>query len=148
MRRLQKLRNLSTYFQTFSLPGTECSFKHVTAQGDATTKLDKATGIQVLFARPEYREIGQDQDTHKAYVDTAIFVLAKDLGSSKTEAKENAQYAELENVVEAVLHRIDEDVTSGGCVLLSGFVMSSIRVTPEPLIFGGWCGYSIDLSFE
>ena len=34
------------------------------------------------------------------------------------------------------------------CTLVSGLSLSSVQITPEASIFGGWSGWSIELSFE
>ena len=74
-------------------------------------------------------------------------MLDKGLGTSRTEELENKQYQELAGLADAVLTRIADDATSGMCNLLSGLKLDSVDITPESSIFGGWSGYSIEISF-
>lgn len=148
MKRLQNLSKLNQYLRDFSLPqsyAVTCSY--VTSQADATSLLDKCSGKQVLLARPELRQTG-DSDGFTDVIDTAVFVLAKDLGAGKTQAKVNTQFDELESIAEAILSKIDDDLTSGSCTLLPGFTIEEVIVTPEIQIFGSWCGFSLAITFR
>lgn len=149
MKRLQNLSNLNRYLRDFSLPqyprGVKCSY--VTSQADATSLLDKCAGKQVLLARPELRQTGEG-DSFSDVIDTAVFVLAKDLGAAKTQEKENALFDELEGIADDILSKIDCDLTSGSCSLLPGFSIDEVIVTPEIQIFGSWCGYSLAITFR
>lgn len=145
--RLQNLRNLNTYLKNFRMPGLDCGFLYVTSQADATTALDKLSGDQVLLARPELRLYG-DSDSYEETIDTAVFVLAKDLGAGRTQEKENNQFDRLAELTDAVLSKIDKSVTEGDCPLLAGFVLTDLAVVPETQIFGSWQGYSISLTFK
>lgn len=149
MRRLRNLSSLDRYLRDFSLlqhSGT-VKFSYVTSQADATSLLDKYSGNQVLLARPELRQTG-DGDSFADVIDTAIFVLAKDLGAGKTQQKVNAQFDTLESIADDILTKIDDDLTSGSCSLMSGFVIDEVIVTPEIQIFGSWCGFSLAITFR
>lgn len=145
--RLRNLRNLDRYLQHFHIDDLGCGFRYVTAQADATTTLDKLAGDQVLLARPEMRQYG-DSDGYEETIDTAVFVLAKDLGAGRTQAKEDAQFERLADIADKVLSKIDNTVTAGDCPLLAGFIVTDIVVTPEVQIFGSWQGYSIAITFR
>lgn len=145
--RLKHLRNLNDFLKNFTIAGLACSFHYVTSQADATTLLDKCSGDRVLLARPEMRQYG-DSDGYEETLDTAVFVLAKDLGAGRTQTKENAQFDRLEMIAEAVLKKIDDSVTGGNCPLLAGFTVTEVAVVPETQIFGSWQGYSIDITFK
>lgn len=145
--RLKNLRKLNTFLRNFTVAGLNCGFHYVTDQGDATTTLDKLSGDQVLLARPELRQYG-DSDGYKETIDTAVFVLAKDLGAGRTQEKENDQFDRLENIADIVLEKIDDAITSGDCPLLAGFEIIDIAVVPEKQIFGSWQGYSIAITFN
>lgn len=119
----------------------------MTAQADATSTLDKLSGDQVLLARPELRQYG-DSDGYEETIDTAVFVLAKDLGAGRTQEKEDAQFERLGEIADAVLSKIDNTVTGGDCPLLAGFIITDVAVVPEVQIFGSWQGYSIDITFK
>lgn len=148
MKSLTNLKRLSKYFAHFKVDGLECGWICATGEKDATSKLDKLSGAQVLIARPEIRQNAVDSDGRDEYIDSAVFVLGRDLGLGKTDEKENAQYSVLLNIAEVVLDRIREDIDSEGCPPLAGFVLTDVQVVPEALIFGSWCGWSIDLSFR
>lgn len=145
--RLRNLRKLNTFLRNVTVTGLDCGFHYVTDQGDATTTLDKLSGDQVLLARPELRQYG-DSDGYQETIDTAVFVLAKDLGAGRTPEREDAQFDRLENIADAVLKKIDDAVTSEECPLLAGFEITDIAVVPEKQIFGSWQGYSIDITFR
>lgn len=145
--RLRNLHNLNTFLKNFTIPELNCGFHYVTSQTDATTTLDKLSGDQVLLARPELRQYG-DSDTFEETIDTAVFVLAKDLGAGRTQAKEDAQFDRLADIADAVLSKIDKTVTEGDCPLLAGFIVTDIAVVPEVQIFGSWQGYSIAITFK
>lgn len=147
MNRLRNLRNLNSFLRNFSIPGLKCGFRFVTAQADATSTLDKLSGDQVLLARPELRQYG-DSDGYEETIDTAVFVLAKDLGAGRTQEKEDAQFERLGEIADAVLSKIDDTVTGGDCPLLAGFIITDVAVVPEVQIFGSWQGYSIDITFK
>lgn len=146
MNRLKNLARLNLYLRRLHLHGAACTVSFVTAQADATSRLASASGDNILIARPEYRSYG-DSDSFSETYDTAVFVLAKDLGNARTDEKENEQYDRLAGLADMILNRIAED-TDRGCALLSGFSMTDVQVTPEVSLFGGWCGYSISISFS
>ncbi|MCR4565473.1 MAG: hypothetical protein K5651_05220 [Bacteroidales bacterium] len=145
MRRLQKLSRLSRYLEQFSIEGVACSF--VVTQADATTKLNSAVGDQVLLARPEVHQDG-NSDNYTQTLSTAIFVLAKDPGAGRTDARMNETYSRLEALSDRILEIIEDACTAGQCDLLSGLDLVSVDVVPEYSLFGGWNGYSIELKFE
>ncbi len=149
MKRLQRLRALNRYLRDFSIAAYQgtVKFSYVTSQADATSYLDKAGGYQVLLARPELHQSGDD-DGYRDTLDTVIFVLAPDLGAGKTQEKDNALYDALEGIAEDVLQKIDDDITSGSCSLLPGLSLEDVVVVPEIQIFGSWCGFSLEITFR
>ena len=153
MNRLQKLLKLTEYLETFKITiCVDCDTVHIeplmtTAQADATSKLAHLSGVQVLFARPEENQTG-NSDYHQDYIGTAVFVLEKGLGLDKTQDLENIQYKRLLMISDAILGKIADDTSGDDCTLVSGLSLSSVQITPEASIFGGWSGWSIELSFE
>ena len=77
-----------------------------------------------------------------------IFVLEKGLGLDKTTDLENVQYRKLLLIADAILGKIADDTSGNDCNLVSGLSLSSVQITPEASLFGGWSGWSIELSFE
>lgn len=148
MRRLQNLHKVNRFLEEMNLRQTGAGFRMVTSQASATTRLDKSSGDQVVIARPECRISSSDQDSCRTYIDTVIFVLTKDLGAGRTDAKESEAYGRLAGIASAVIEHILESTTSGCCELMSGLVVTSINVVPEEQIFGSWFGWSIELSLE
>lgn len=124
-----------------------CRAMMTTAQTDATSKLSRVSGPQIVAARAECVQTG-DSDVYGQVLSTAIFVLDKGLGTARTEELENAQYSALAELADAVMGRLSGDLSSGSCNLLSGLELASVNITPESSIFGGWCGYSVELSFK
>lgn len=145
MKRFQRLISLTEYIEGFSLPGISPIV--TTAQSDATSKLQHLSGIQVLAARPECRQQG-DSDSYSSVLSTAFFVVAKGLGSANTSERERKQYGELLDIASQIVERVAADSTSPTCGLLSGMSLASVEIVPEASIFGGWLGYSVELTFE
>ena len=75
-------------------------------------------------------------------------VVAKGLAQSGDYEMENEQYRLLARLAAAIVDRVMSDSTSGVCNLLSGLAVASVDIAPESSIFGGWCGYSVEISFE
>lgn len=153
MNRLRKLQRLTDYLagfrMTVPLDGDEIRIDPImtTAQTDATSKLAHRSGVQVLIARPEENQTG-NSDNHRDYIGTAVFVLEKNLGLDRTPDLENDQYSKLLQITDAILSKISDDTSGDDCNLVSGFSLSSAVITPEASLFGGWSGYSVELSFE
>lgn len=145
MKRFQRLISLTEYIEGFSLPGISPIV--TTAQSDATSKLQHLSGIQVLAARPECRQQG-DSDSYSSVLSTAFFVVAKGLGPTGTPERERKQYGELLDIASQIVERVAADSTAGTCGLLSGMSLAAVEIVPEASIFGGWLGYSVELSFE
>lgn len=144
----RKLRNLNLYLRGLFLPELECEFHYVTTQGSATTCLSRLAGDQVLSARPEMRLYAENGEGFRENFNTVIFVLDKDLGNAKTAEDEEAQFDRLEVKAAAIVNRIVADATGGNCGLLSGLTLTDVRMVPQALIFGSWCGFSIELDFS
>lgn len=151
MKRLQKLRRLTEYLNGFKLqsyPGITPI--RVVDQENATSQLTKVSGDQVLTAMPEAQDYGRDTDSFSESVSTAIFVLAKINGPARTPELADATYIRLLDIAQAILDKLDEDLTGGesGCVcpLLAGFALTDLNVVPEYSLFGGWSGWSIEIT--
>lgn len=148
MRRLETLHKVNRFLRNLDIPDIGCEFHYVTSQADATTTLDKLRGIQVLKARPELNQYGEDTDTYESTIDTVIFVLDKALEAGRTQEKEDAQFYAIEVVADKILHKIDDALTSGDCNSLTGITLSNLTVTPEVQIFGSWLGLSLAITFK
>ena len=145
---LRKLRNLNGYLRDLRLPGRQdVAFSYVTSQADATSRLDKASGFQVLVARPDCTVNMVDDGLRKSF-DTAVFVLEKDLGNGKTDKAEALQYDRAEMIMDEILGRLIGDLGSDTCHALAGLSLVNVVISPEIFIFGGWNGYSMQLTFE
>lgn len=137
-----KLKKLNDLLAQIT-PPDETKMHFTTANADTTSRLDKQTGDQLVVARPEL-------DTHSltsGSISTVFFLLSRDLGASKTPNKEDDQYERLLNKAHEVFKLI-QTMTEVGCHLLSGLEISRYSVTPETSIFGGWIGWSIEITFE
>ena len=138
-----KLQNLNRFLKDLKIPEINCKTHLTTANADATSRLDKATGDQLVLARPEM----DGADPTDATISTVFFVLSRDLGTGKTPAKEDEQYERLLEKAKTVFYHI-KNATESGCHLLAGLEMSRYSVTPETSIFGGWVGWSVEIVFE
>lgn len=152
MKRLLKLANLDKYLSGLTVPSSINPNEPVkavmtTAQADATSALSQRSGQQILAARSELKLSG-DSDSYSYVISTAIFVLEKGQGVAATPDTVQRQYDRLLAVADDLLGRITDDATRGRCGLLTGLDLVSVDVTPEASVFGGWLGYSIDLSFR
>lgn len=147
MKRLQKLKKLTEYLVGFRLQGyPDIKPIRVVDQENATGQLTKASGDQVLTAMPEAQDYGRDTDSFSESVSTAIFVLAKINGPARTPELADATYLRLLEIAQAILDKLDEDLSSGTCPLLHGFTLTDLNVIPEYSMFGGWSGWSIEIT--
>ena len=147
MKRFQKFIDLTEYISTFSVPGRGIRPIVTTAQADATSKLAHLSGIQVLAARPECRQSG-NTDSYDSVISTAFFVIDKSLAQASTPELERRQYAELLEIAALIVDRIADDADSGTCGLLAGLSVATVEIVPEASVFGGWLGYSVEITFE
>lgn len=149
MKRLQKLKKLTEYLVGFRLQDyPDIKPIRVVDQENATGQLTKASGDQVLTAMPEAQDYGRDTDSFSESVSTAIFVLAKINGPARTPELADATYLRLLEIAQAILDKLDEDLSSGTCPLLRGFTLTDLNVIPEYSMFGGWSGWSIEITLS
>lgn len=146
MKRLQKLIKATDYFNGFTLPDVSCSV--VVDQDNAISALANASGDQLLISLPEESESGRTTDDYSGRVSAAMFVIAKLNGPARTPQLARDTYSRLLGIAQAAIGKLSDDITGGSCRLLAGFVLSGIDVVPEYSIFGGWSGYSIELTFD
>ena len=147
MRRFQKLEKISEYINSFTVPGTGLKVVVTIAQADATSKLTRLSDRQVLAARPECHQRG-DGDGYSSEISTAFFVIEKRLEPANTPEREDRQFSELLTIAGDIVDKICNDISSGSCNLLSGMSLSNVDIVPESSLFGGWTGYSVELTFE
>lgn len=147
MRRFEKLTNLSLYLAQFRPKCFDGQPILVVNQGKATSRLVNRKGVQVVIARPEEHQTG-NSDSYVSDMQTAIFVLEKDLTSDRTDETENEQYARLLDIAVGIMTEIEADVTASCNEYLRGLSLTSAGIVPEASLFGGWSGYSIEISFE
>lgn len=147
MKRLSKLRKLTEYLVGFRLRDyPDIKPIRVVDQENATGQLTKASGDQVLTAMPEAQDYGRDTDSFSESVSTAIFVLAKINGPARTPELADATYLRLLEIAQAILDKLDEDLSCGTCPLLNSFTLTDLNVVPEYSMFGGWSGWSIEIT--
>ena len=151
MKRLSKLRKVTEYLSAFRIPEwPDLKPVQVVDGENAASQLSKATGDQVLVALPEARDYGRDTDGFNESVSTAFFVLAKINGPARTVELADETYLRLLEVSQAILNKLDEDLTGGEtgmpCPQLAGLSLTDVNVVPEYSVFGGWSGWSIDIT--
>lgn len=147
MKRLQKLTDLTNYLSALRAPGIDVTPIHVVDQSHATNRLSRRSGVQILVARPEIQQEG-NSDSYTITYNTCVFVLEKNLGSANTEEKEDKQFLRLAEIASNILTQIERDTDDWSVVELRGITLVSVGLIPESSIFGGWNGYSIELSFR
>ena len=153
MKRLSKLRKLTEYLSAFRLedwPGIVPV--RVVDNENATSQLSKAYGDQLLVALPEARDAGNTTDSFRESVSAAFFALAKINGPARTVKLADETYLRLLEVSQAILDRLEEDLTGGEtgmpCPLLAGLSLTDVNVVPEYSIFGGWSGWSVEITLD
>lgn len=147
MKRLQKLIRLNRYLQDFDIPEYPgISPIRVVAAGDATSRLSKVLGDQVLIAIPELEQ-DCDEDSVTDTLTLAFFVIAKISGPARTQQLQDQTFDRLLEVADAILRKLITDMTGLPCEGLAGLSMRNVKVVPEESIFGGWSGWSIEIVF-
>ena len=152
MKRLLKLKRLTDYLSGFCLPDyPDIVPVRVVDQENATSQLGSdAAGDQLLIAVPEAREYGQNTDSFSETLSTAFFVLANINGPAWTQALADETYNRLLEVSQAILAKLNEDLTGGDigrpCPLLAGLTLTDVNIVPEYSVFGGWSGWSIEIT--
>ncbi len=140
MKAISDLQRVSRYLENLTVAGKETYFATNTA--DATAYLKDLTGEQTVAARPELHG-----PIHRPSIDTVIFVLAPALGAARTPQAENQLYDALLRKVETVINGLYA-ATNQGCAELIGLEITNMDITPELSLFGGWQGWSIEVTFE
>lgn len=154
MKRLSKLKKLTEYLAGFRVPDyPDITPVQVVDQENATSQLGSdAAGDQVLIAVPEAREYGPDTDSFSETLSTAFFVLANINGPTRTPELADETYLRLLEVSQAILDKLDEDLTGGEvglpCPLLAGLSLTDVNIVPEYSVFGGWSGWSIEITLS
>ena len=146
MKRLQRLARATDYFYDFSIPDVDCSV--VVDQDNAISALATASGDQLLISLPEESENGQTTDDYASRVTVAMFAIARINGPACTPKKAREAYSRLLGVAQAAVTRLSDDITGGGCSAVSGLRLIGLNVVPEYSIFGGWSGYSIEITLD
>lgn len=147
MKRLERLIKLTNYLTEFRLPGTEIVPIRVVNHDHATSRLSTQRGTQVLIARPEVKHSG-NSDTYTEFFTTALFVLEKDLGTTRTDSREDDQYNRLLELTSDILTKIENDAGNFNNPYLKSLTLTSVEIVPETSVFGGWSGYSIEVEFQ
>lgn len=146
MRRLENLTNLTNYLTALRVPGVEREPLRVVDEAQATNRLARRNGVQIVIARPELKQEGT-ADIYVTEYSTAIFVVEKSLASASTEEREDAQFNNLVTIACDLLSQVENDATSG-VLGRCGLEIVSTELFPVSSIFGGWNGYSIVLAFK
>lgn len=151
MKRLSKLRKLTEYLSSFRIPDRPAITPVRVVDGEnATSQLGRVSGDQVLVALPQAQDYGQDTDTFSESVSTAFFVLAKINGSARTPASADEAYLRLLEISQEILDKLEDDLSGGEsgapCPLLAGLALTDVNIVPEYSVFGGWSGWSIEIT--
>ncbi len=152
MKRLSKLRKLTEYLAGFRVPGYQDIVPiSVVDQENATGRLNSdVSGDQLLVALPEARDSGQNSDSFSETLSTAFFVLARIVGPEWTQTLADETYLRLLEVSQEILDKLDADLTGGDtgmpCPLLAGLALADVNIVPEYSVFGGWSGWSIEIT--
>ena len=123
MNRLSRAVRLDRWFASLRVMSTDGSGKDLrpvmtVAQGDATSKLTRVSGQQIVAARSELHRDG-NSDGYTTTLSTVFFTLEKGLGIARTEKTETEQYERLASLADSVLARLADDIEAGSCCLLT-----------------------------
>lgn len=152
MKRLSKLKRLNEYLVGFRLPGyPDIVPVRVVDQENATGQLaSDASGDQVLIAIPEAQDYGRNTDSFSETLSTAFFVLDNINGPARTPELADETYLRLLDVSQAILDKLDADLTGGEigdpCPYLAGLTLTDLNILPLYSVFGGWSGWSIEIT--
>lgn len=152
MKRLSKLKRLNEYLVGFRIPGYPNIVPvRVVDQENATGQLaSDASGDQVLIAIPEAQDYGRNTDSFSETLSTAFFVLANINGPARTQELADETYLRLLDVSQAILDKLDADLTGGEigdpCPYLAGLTLTDLNIMPVYSVFGGWSGWSIEIT--
>lgn len=147
MKRLTKLASLNEFLRLFRLPGfPDITPIYAVGQGDATGRLAKAQGDQLVIAMPESMVSGNDNDSFSETLTLAFFALCKSNPAARTGESEDEDYSRTLAMVSDAVSMLDEAITGAGCGALAGLGITSVSAVPEYSIFGGWSGWSVEIS--
>ena len=143
MQPIEKLARVSDFLRTMHVGKVPVIF--TTNAQDATARLNNATGVQIVTSRPELHQTG-DSTT----INAVAFVLIKGLGTTSTPELESEQFDDLLTVTtRLVLDGIVSSTDHYDCVRsLLGIELESYDIVPEASIFGGWLGWSVEMTFS
>ncbi len=146
MKKINKLIKTTRYLQAFTL--NDIVPISAVAKEDATTRLQGKSGRQIIVALPE-DIVYVNNDAYQDTISTVFFVIEKLNNASKTNEKEKKSYEDALEFVEAIIEKIDNDITGeNACELLAGLSIKQISIVPEYSVFGGWSGYSVEIIFK
>ena len=149
MNRFDKLHRLMIYLSDFILPDSDIKPRVCVSQAQATSRLAMCNGgPQIIIARPELTETGRDSNIYNSSLNTAIFVVEKALGANSLAERDEEQFHRLLDIASKVMTKIEQDTEDWDCQYLRDLTISAVEVAPETSIFGGWCGYSIEIFFR
>ncbi len=146
MKKINKLIKATQYIQGFKIG--EINPIIAVSKDDATTRLQGKSGRQIIVALPE-DIVSVYDDAFQDTISTVFFVIEKLNNAAKTEEKEKKSYEETLQIVNEILEKLDNDITgNNACELLSGLSIKQISMVPEYSLFGGWSGYSVEITFK
>ena len=145
-KRLERISMLMGYLRDFAVEGLPAPILGVNNE-QTTNALVSKTGPQLVAAYPEVNHTG-NSDCYVETLQSVFFVLDKSLGAARTDESEFEQYMGLMELAEAVLTKIERDTSEGFCSSLDGLTLMTAKIVPEGSIFGGWCGYSIEVTMK
>lgn len=145
-KRLERISMLMGYLRDFAVEGLPAPILGVNNE-QTTNALVSKTGPQLVAAYPELSHTG-NSDCYTETLQSVFFVLDKSLGATRTEVSEFEQYMGLMELADAVLTKIERDTSADPCSPLGGLTLMTAKVAPEGSIFGGWCGYSIEVTMK
>lgn len=148
MKRLEKLERTLRYLGDFTLPNLNNAPIQAVNGDDATGRLSKANGLQFIISIPECYETGEDTDTYRDQIVLMFFSLARVNNSARTPQAEAAAYATTLARLRDALDKLSRDTTGGQCSDMSGLSVTEATVTAEYSIFGGWSGWSMEVTLE
>ncbi len=145
---MQKLEKLIKFLST-DIKVDDRDVIVVIDDNHATERLQGKAGMQVVVSYPQLEMEGDSSDHSRSTYTPTIFVLEPSLNASSTPQREQEQYL-------AILKRVNNIITTLRAATtdfenskgLNGMQLLSLSLVPVYKLFGGWCGWMVELELK
>ena len=145
---MQKLEKLIKFLST-DIKVDDRDVIVVIDDNHATERLQGKAGMQVVVSYPQLEMEGDSSDHFRSTYTPTIFVLEPSLNAASTPQREQEQYL-------AILKRVNNIITTLRAATtdfenskgLNGMQLLSLSLVPVYKLFGGWCGWMVELELK